>query len=103
MQEEILLVVVCKPMWQNTRAYQTSIEIPSPHNNAELLLVFTQYSFSGNSQIECFRTHVDVDIFLVCYVELVPKVCPHLSHSVYEYVRAKRNSGLITAVNEHQS
>jgi hypothetical protein len=40
------------------------------------------YSFSCNSQIKCFRTHVVTDIFS-CFgirMELVPKVRPH--HSV---------------------
>jgi hypothetical protein len=38
------------------------------------------YSFIYNSQIKCFRTHVDTDfIFLLWYVELVPTVCPHFS------------------------
>jgi hypothetical protein len=35
--------------------------------------------FSCNSQIKCFRTHADMDIYLFWYAELVPKVCPHLS------------------------
>jgi hypothetical protein len=47
-------------MWQNMWAYQT---ITCAHINAELLLVSTQYSFSYNSQIKCFWTHVDTDIF----------------------------------------
>jgi hypothetical protein len=30
--------------------------------------------------IKCFRPHVDIDIFFFFwYVELVPKICPHLS------------------------
>jgi hypothetical protein len=33
-----------------------------PHINAELLLMFTQYSFSYNSQIKCFRTNFDMNI-----------------------------------------
>jgi hypothetical protein len=38
------------------------------------------YFFGSKSQIKCFRTHVDTDIFscFLC-VELVPKVCRHLS------------------------
>jgi hypothetical protein len=38
------------------------------------------YSFSYNSQIKYFRTHVDTGIFLLFwYVELVPEMCPYLS------------------------
>jgi hypothetical protein len=39
MQEEVSVVVACKPMWQNTRAYRTVTNNPCPHNNAELLPV----------------------------------------------------------------
>jgi hypothetical protein len=39
MEEEISVVVVCKPMWQNMRAYQKITHNPRPHINAELLLV----------------------------------------------------------------
>jgi hypothetical protein len=49
-------------MWQNMRAYQTITNNPCPHINAQLLLVSTQYSFSYNSQMKRFRTHVDMDI-----------------------------------------
>jgi hypothetical protein len=61
-QEDIAVVVACKPMWQNMRAYQTVTNNPCPHNNAELLLLSTQYSYSNNSQIKCFWTRVDMDI-----------------------------------------
>jgi hypothetical protein len=38
------------------------------------------FSYSYNSQIKCFWTYVDTDIFFsFCYVELVPKMCPQLS------------------------
>jgi hypothetical protein len=37
------------------------------------------HCFSYNSQIKRFRTRADVDIFLVLYVELESKACPHLS------------------------
>jgi hypothetical protein len=50
---DISVVVACKPMWQNMRAYQTVTNNPCPHINAEPLLVSTQYSFSYNSQIKC--------------------------------------------------
>jgi hypothetical protein len=36
---EISVVVACKPMWQNTRAYQIITDNLCPHINAELLLV----------------------------------------------------------------
>jgi hypothetical protein len=39
MYEEIPTVVACKPMWKNTRAYQTITNRPWPHTNAELLLI----------------------------------------------------------------
>jgi hypothetical protein len=66
-------MVACKPMWQNLRAYQTIANNPSPHINAELLLVSTQYSYSYNSQNECFWTCVDMDIFS-CFVTW--NMCP---------------------------
>jgi hypothetical protein len=52
MSEEISVVVSCKPMWQNIRAYQIINNNPCPHINAELLLVSAQYSLSYNSQIK---------------------------------------------------
>jgi hypothetical protein len=36
-------------------------------------------SFSYNSQTKYFNTFVDMDFFLFWCVELVPKICPHLS------------------------
>jgi hypothetical protein len=39
MSEEISVVVACKPMWRNVRAYRTITNNPCPHINAELLLV----------------------------------------------------------------
>jgi hypothetical protein len=66
-------------MWQNIRAYQTVTNDPRPHINAELLPVSTQYSFSYNSQIKCFRRHVDMGIFSCFDMALVLKVRPHLS------------------------
>jgi hypothetical protein len=38
MCEEISVVVACKPMWQNMRAYQIITNNPCSHINAELLL-----------------------------------------------------------------
>jgi hypothetical protein len=46
------------------RTYQSQT-VPAHAVNAKLLLVFTQYPFSYDRKIECFRTHVEVDIFLV--------------------------------------
>jgi hypothetical protein len=69
--------IVCKLTWQSMGTYQTITNNPCPHTDAELLELSTQSSFSRNSQIKCFRTRVDMDIF--SYVELVPKVCPRLS------------------------
>jgi hypothetical protein len=63
MQEEISVVVVCKPMWQNMSAYQIITKIPCPHINVELLTVSTQNSFSCRSQIKCYRTHIDMNLF----------------------------------------
>jgi hypothetical protein len=39
------------------------------------------YSFSYNSQIKCFRTHIDMEmvLFLCLYVEFVPEASQHLS------------------------
>jgi hypothetical protein len=54
-----LLVCQCGKMW----VYQTITTNPCRHINAELLLMSTQYSFSYNSQIKCFWTHVNIDIF----------------------------------------
>jgi hypothetical protein len=68
------VVVACKPMWQNLRAYQPVTNNPCPHINAELLLVSTQYSFSHNSQINCFRTRVHMDFLLVLVYALLPTV-----------------------------
>jgi hypothetical protein len=65
MQKEISAVVACNPMWQNMRAYRTITNNPWPHINAEPLVVSTQYSFSYNSQTECFWTHIDIDIFFL--------------------------------------
>jgi hypothetical protein len=56
-------------MW----AYQTITNDPWPRINSELLLVSAQYSFSYNSQIKCFRTHVYIDTF--SYVGIW-KSCP---------------------------
>jgi hypothetical protein len=72
-------VVACKPMWQNRRAYQRITNNPCPHIHDELLLVSTQYSFSYNSRIKCFRRHIVRDVFFFWYAELVRTVCPHLS------------------------
>jgi hypothetical protein len=47
-------------MWQNMRAYRTVANNPCPHINAELLLM---YSSCYNSQIKCYRTHADMDVF----------------------------------------
>jgi hypothetical protein len=40
MQQETLVVVACKPMWQNMQAYQTIANNPCTHINAEMLLEF---------------------------------------------------------------
>jgi hypothetical protein len=45
----ISVVVTCKSMWQNMRAYQTVTNNPCPHIDAKLLLVSTQHSFIYNS------------------------------------------------------
>jgi hypothetical protein len=79
MYEEISEVVACKPMWQNLRAYQTITNNPCPHINAELLLVSIQYSSTINHNLHA-SGHVLIGyFFLFWYVELVLKVCPHLS------------------------
>jgi hypothetical protein len=44
MQEEISVVVACKSMRQDMRAYQTVTNNPCPHIDAELLLLSTWYS-----------------------------------------------------------
>jgi hypothetical protein len=49
--EEISVVVVCMPMWQNLRAYHTITKKVCSHIVAKPLLVSTQSSFSYNSQI----------------------------------------------------
>jgi hypothetical protein len=42
MQEELSVVVACKPMGQNMRAYQTITNSPCPHINAEHASITTQ-------------------------------------------------------------
>jgi hypothetical protein len=55
------------------------ISNPCPHINAELLLASTQYSFSINHKLN-ISGHMLIWIFcLFWYVELVAKVCPHVS------------------------
>jgi hypothetical protein len=74
--EEIFVVVACKQMWQNTRAYQT---IPA-HTlmlnfcwcvHSILSAITHKLNVSGHMLIWTF--------FLVLLCELVPKVCPYLS------------------------
>jgi hypothetical protein len=58
---------------------------PSPHINAELLLS-REHSFSYNSQIKCFRTHVDMDMFfliLVCRTRTQSLSAP-FSYTMYK-------------------
>lgn len=40
MQQEILVMFACKPMWQNMQAYKTIANNPCTHINAEMLLEF---------------------------------------------------------------
>jgi hypothetical protein len=50
------------------------------HSAAKTCRSTIMHSFSYNSQVKCFRTHVDTDIFSLFWcMELVPIVCPHLS------------------------
>jgi hypothetical protein len=42
------------------RVNNTVTNNPCPHINAEKLNRSRQYSFSYNSQVKCFRTHVDI-------------------------------------------
>jgi hypothetical protein len=52
------------------------------YSMAKMYLSSIMHSFNYNLQNtnKCFRAHVDMDIFsCFCYVELVPKVPPHLS------------------------
>jgi hypothetical protein len=60
-------------------ACQTFANDPYPHINAELLLMFTQYSFSYNSQIECFWTFFPV---LVMW-NSCPSFSEHFSYTLY--------------------
>jgi hypothetical protein len=58
-------MAICESMWQNMRAYQAIRNKPYPYIDAEVLLLSAQYSFIHNLQIKYFRTHVDLNIFLV--------------------------------------
>jgi hypothetical protein len=61
-----LVVVACKPIWQDMRAYRTITNNPFPHT---LMLNCCWYLHSILSaitqQVKCFLTYVDMDIFLV--------------------------------------
>jgi hypothetical protein len=74
-------------MWRNMETYQTVTNSPWPHINAELLLVSTQYSFSCNSQIKCFWTHVDMDFFPCSGMwNSCPKCVCNISYTLYIYI-----------------
>jgi hypothetical protein len=67
--------VVCKPMWQNLRAYQTIVNI-----KITTIEYVTRHPCRYNSQTKCFRAHANM-VFFSCffYVEILAKICSHLS------------------------
>jgi hypothetical protein len=57
-------------MWRSMRR---RVEVYSLSHWGHFEHLLCIYSFSTNSHIKFFRTHVDMDSFVVCYVEIVHK------------------------------
>jgi hypothetical protein len=84
---QIRTVDACRTLCNNPGVFERMrgsmmrhVEVHIKSHGGHIGHVFQKYCFSCNSQIKCFRTHFVMDtFFLFWHVELVPKVCSHLS------------------------